>query len=203
VYVIFCYKTAQTPSAQSRIFILFVQMAMLFFGTDTAWLSWMSFIDMNPFAAGNGSCVAPIRPLTRLLLGLLLPFCCMMLLWLTYVLRRVVLNSLRPATARVSTLKADTTLSFAADVNLVLSVTSPSPCGKMCHIDAAFNVVYASDLVDRHIRASMVFIIFSYKVLLLLFDVKFLDVFVSNSCLFSRSYSPSLTQHSSFWTAFL
>jgi hypothetical protein len=42
LFVLFFYRSAQGKSAQSRIVMLFIQFSLLFFGSDTRWLAWLS-----------------------------------------------------------------------------------------------------------------------------------------------------------------
>src|SRR4051812_6715469 len=62
-------------------------MSLLFFGSETTLLSWLSFLDFNPISAGNGYCVAPFSPMARLLMGLYMPLLSIVLLWITFMFR--------------------------------------------------------------------------------------------------------------------
>jgi hypothetical protein len=64
-------------------------MALLFFGTKTKFLSWISFVNLNPTDAASGYCIFPISPLDKLLAGLYLPFVSLAFMWLTFVLRKL------------------------------------------------------------------------------------------------------------------
>lgn len=52
-------------------------MALVFVGTDHDWSSWMGVFDFN-FLDNGGACVAPIKPLTKLFFGLLIPLFCLL-----------------------------------------------------------------------------------------------------------------------------
>jgi len=59
-------------------------MVLLFFGEDTAWLSWLSVFDFNIFQSAGDVCVAPFSPLAKFSLGVVVPILCVLLLLVTY-----------------------------------------------------------------------------------------------------------------------
>jgi hypothetical protein len=70
---------------------MFGQLALIFFGTDTKWLAWLSVLNLNLVDSGKGSCIAPFTPMTRLLTGLFMPVVFFALLWLSCLFRILLL----------------------------------------------------------------------------------------------------------------
>jgi hypothetical protein len=59
-------------SGDSTIFIYFVQMCLLFVGPET-WIAWTSVFNMNILTTTSSTCIAPITPMQKLLLGVIVP----------------------------------------------------------------------------------------------------------------------------------
>jgi hypothetical protein len=54
------HKTTRSGSPDTKILFYYVQMILLFLGSDAkAWIAWLSFIDFNITQAGGGTCVIP------------------------------------------------------------------------------------------------------------------------------------------------
>jgi hypothetical protein len=61
-----------TNSGDSSIFVYFAQMCLLFVGPE-AWIAWSSIFNMNIMTTTASTCIAPITPMQKLLLGVIVP----------------------------------------------------------------------------------------------------------------------------------
>jgi hypothetical protein len=191
-YVLYFYRSSQSTTAQARIILLFLQMALLVFGSETGWLSWANFLDMSPFESGNGSCIFPMSPMFQLLLGLWSPFVCLALLWLTYLIRLCLSATLpRCCAGRIQSdsvvpLSVPTTPSaleepmtgskplYAIRSPTITSSSPSSPPSLSFSLSACWrspskcsyvfhHAIFDANLFNKHVRTSVALLLFSYN----------------------------------------
>ena len=73
LFVYIVYKTSQSTSGEVKVFMYFVQMAVLFLGEGVDWLSWMEVFNLNAFEASGTTCIMEIEQHNRMLLSFTLP----------------------------------------------------------------------------------------------------------------------------------
>jgi hypothetical protein len=86
---LFFFRVAQSPKADTRSILLFIQMNYLFFGRYTNAFAWTAFLDFNPFASVSygGRCVYPLSPIQNLFQGVIMPVLCLGVIWILYFFR--------------------------------------------------------------------------------------------------------------------
>jgi len=70
VLVIFVYYTSQSSEGDMKVFMYFIQMAILFAGADFQWAEWLKIFNFNLVAsAGASTCILPIEDHERMKMG--------------------------------------------------------------------------------------------------------------------------------------
>jgi hypothetical protein len=192
-FVIYFYRSSQSPEARTRIVILFIQMCLLFL--DNIYISWLSFVSFNFMDSAAGSCIAPMSPMFQLLTGLWTPFVCVAILWLIFAIRRLGIacchnkyTVVEPITIAEpspdnSSSKDDrdtsetspsgsTAISASSSYPALDSFVSPGfSCSRFCESKSKCGYLYSTVIFDRHlfdknIRATIALLLFSYNSIL-------------------------------------
>lgn len=78
LYMLVFHRLSQSPSADGKILLYFIQICLLFVSDTAAYVAWLSFISFNILnsSASGSTCVVPLSPLQKLLSGIVLPLIC-------------------------------------------------------------------------------------------------------------------------------
>jgi hypothetical protein len=61
-------------------------MVILFFGPESGWITWLSFVNLNAVNGSGNSCLMPLTPIQRLLSGLIVPIIGMVQLFVIFAM---------------------------------------------------------------------------------------------------------------------
>ena len=84
LYCVLFHRLSRNVRPETKIFLYFVQMILLFVGENHDWVSWMGVLDFEVVNQVGSTCVAPVSPMSRAFFGAALPFVIMVELGLGF-----------------------------------------------------------------------------------------------------------------------
>jgi hypothetical protein len=76
IYVVLFHNVSQVDTADTKIFLYYVQMILVFFTSTVNWLGWLSIFQFNFSEGTQAICLAPLTPMEKLISGIVAPLIC-------------------------------------------------------------------------------------------------------------------------------